>query len=150
VTSLVGRYAPAILVVSLVAAACGGTSGAEISDGTYRAFAVAEGEVPDAELSIDGQSLVLTGANGAIQMTLETDGESYAVCGTDRDDDVFAVGTAVTVGEVDYNRAGLFGDCGVTTPVRVTLVDLESYDEMLGVVPFARWVELCDVTDPDC
>jgi hypothetical protein len=136
--------------VSLVATACGGASGAEISDGTYRAFAVAEGEVPDAELSIDGQSLALMGANRTIEMTLEADGESYPVCGTDRDDDVFALGTAVTVGDVDYTRAGLFGDCGVTTPVRVTLVDLESYDETLGVVPFARWAEFCDVTDPDC
>jgi hypothetical protein len=42
------------------------------------------------------------------------------------------------------------GDCGQTTPKRVTLVDLDSYDEAGGPFKYTRWVEFCDTTDPDC
>jgi hypothetical protein len=144
------RIIPLVLVLSLVVSACGGTSAAEISDGSFRAFAVADGEVPDLSLSIDGDVLSFSSSGEDVEATLAADGDTYPVCGTDREDEVFEVGTTITVGDAEYTSPGLFGDCGVTTPVRVTLVDLDSFDDDLGVVPFARWVELCDTTDPDC
>jgi hypothetical protein len=143
--------APLAAVLVLLASACGGNSTAEIPDGSYRAFSVTEGEVPEISLSIDGDSLTFTAAGGEeVETTLAAQGDVHPVCGTDREDEVFAVGTSLSFVGAEYTRPGLFGDCGITAPVRVTLVDLDSYDDALGVVPFARWVELCATSDPDC
>ena len=42
------------------------------------------------------------------------------------------VGTPLTVGSVALSAPAIFGDCGQTTPKRLTLVDLDSYDELAG------------------
>ncbi len=55
----------------------------------------------------------------------------------------------LSVDGVVFTRPALVGDCGQTTPVRVTLVDLDATDTSLRF-PFTRWAEFCDLTDPDC
>lgn len=138
-----------LLSLALAVAACGGTS-AEITDGSYRTFAAADGAGPDLSLDVDGDALTFTGPGGTTEATLGESAGSYPVCGPDQDAPVLRVGTPVMVGDDEWADPGLFGDCGITSPVRVTLVDLDSLDDSLGVVPFARWVELCDLADPDC
>ncbi len=144
------RIIATVLSLVVLVVACGGGGAAEIADGSYRAFAVAEGEVPDLSLEIDGNALTFTGPGGITEASLGAIAGAYRVCGTETEDDVVEVDTAVTVDAVEWANPGIFGDCGITSPERVTLVDLDSHDEALGVVPFARWIELCDTTDPDC
>ena len=50
--------------------------------------------------------------------------------------------------DVRLEAPAVFGDCGVTTPVRVTIVDLDAPGE--GRPPYARWVEFCLAADSDC
>lgn len=138
-----------LLSLAFAVAACGGTS-AEITDGSYRAFAIADGAVPELSLDVDGDALTFTGPGGVTEAALGETAGPYPVCGPDRDEDVLRVGSPVMVGDVEWADPAMFGDCGITSPVRVTLVDLGSLDESLGVVPFGRWVELCDVDDSDC
>lgn len=144
------RIIATLMSLVVLVVACGGGGTAEIADGSYRAFAVAEGEVPDLTLEIDGDTLAVTGPGGITEARLGAIAGSYPVCGIEAEGDVVEVDTAVTVGAVEWANPGIFGDCGITSPERVTLVDLDSHDEALGVVPFARWVELCDTVDPDC
>jgi hypothetical protein len=35
-------------------------------------------------------------------------------------------------------------------PTRVTVIDLDSFDKAGGPFGFTRWVEFCNITDPDC
>lgn len=140
----------ALIALGLFVTSCGGGGAAEIATGSYRAFAVAEGAVPDLALAIDGAALTFTGAGDTTEATLGDPAGTYPVCGTDREDEVIGLDTPVTVGDAEYTNPGIFGDCGLTAPVRVTLVDLDSFEDGSGVVPFARWVELCDLSDPDC
>jgi hypothetical protein len=135
---------------SLLVAACGGGGTAEITDGSYRAFAIAEGAVPDLTPAIAGETLTFTAPGVTTEASLGDRAGSYPVCGTDRENDVISLDNSVVVGDVEYPNPGVFGDCGLTASVRVTLVDLDSFVDGSGVVPFARWVELCDVGDSDC
>lgn len=54
----------------------------------------------------------------------------------------------LSVGEVDLGSPAVYGDCGQTSPERVTLVDLESRADTLP--PFSSWVEFCLGSEPDC
>lgn len=131
--------AAAVASGALALAGCGGvdvssaSAPAGVSDGSYAYLASsAPGNAPAALLTIDGDTLTLTGEAGAVTTTT---GEPA---------------TPLTIGSVHLAAPALFGDCGQTTPKRVTLVDLDSYDEAGGPFGFTRWVELCDTSDADC
>ena len=57
-------------------------------------------------------------------------------------------GGPVALAGTTFARPALFGDCGMTRPVRVTVVDLDSTTPT-GTFGFTRWVEFCDTKDPD-
>ena len=141
----------------LALAGCGGsdssTSGgpAAISDGAYAYLASsAGGGAQAATLTIDGDSLSLTGDAAPVTATIGEPAAEAVLCPPSGKGQPSTLGTPLTVGSVALASPAIFGDCGQTTPKRVTLVDLDSYDEAAGPFKYTRWVEFCDTTDPDC
>ena len=137
-----------VTAAALALGACGSSSIA-VQDGEYRSLASSESSTPEATMVVDGSSLTLTVDGTATQATIGGSGSSYVVCPPDSSAEVRPLDTSMTVGAIAFARPGIFGDCGITTPVRVTIVDLDA-ETTTGGFPFARWLEMCDVTDPDC
>lgn len=142
------------LSAALIATACGGDDGGggpeAVSTGSYRAYASSSGgAVADASLEVDADRVVVSSGPGVTESALGSEQGSYLLCPPDGSGPVRPLSIGLTIGTVDLEEPAVFGDCGVTTPRRVTVVDLASLDEGLAF-PFTRWVEFCDVTHPDC
>jgi hypothetical protein len=151
------RFGAVLLGASVLAlAGCGGSddsSGgpAKVSDGAYTFLASsAAGGAPAASLTIAGDTLTLTGDGGPVTATIGEPAAEAVLCPPSGKGQPATLGTPLTVGSVAMAAPAVFGDCGQTTPQRVTLVDLDSYDEAGGPMKYTRWVEFCDTTDPDC
>ena len=149
----------AVLVASSVfgLAGCGGSDGsssggpATISDGAYAYLASSAGGSPlAATLTIAGDTLTLTGDAGPVTATIGEPAAEAVLCPPSGKGQPATVGTPLTVGAVALASPAIFGDCGQTTPKRLTLVDLDSYDEAGGPFKYTRWLEFCDTSDPDC
>ena len=128
-----------------------GRSPADISDGTYRLLATSAGQDadPTVQLQISGDVVVLTQGPDSVQGTLRQAGSAeYVLCPPDGTGSPRPLGSPVEVAGVRLASPALFGDCGQTTPVRVTLVDLSTTTDQ--AFPFQRWAEFCDTADPDC
>jgi hypothetical protein len=141
-------------VVLLLAAGCADdVSPAQVQDGSYRLFATSESTSVDAagasELLIDADTVSLTDGANTSTVVLGEPTDERVVCPPSGEGSPLSMDVPLSVDGVTFTRPALFGDCGQTTPVRVTLVDLESTDTSLRF-PFTRWAEFCDVTDPDC
>jgi hypothetical protein len=141
----------------LVLAGCaGGTGGdppgpAAITDGSYRLLATSAGQDPDAtvSLTITGDTLVLTQGSDTTEDSLGQPGDTeYVLCPPGGTGSPRPLSAPIDVDGVHLARPALFGDCGQTTPVRVTLVDLDATTDQ--AFPFATWAEFCDTGDPDC
>lgn len=152
-----GRVVGVGLGLVLTLSGCsGGSDGdgagpASLSDGAYRLLATSASQVPDptVQLQITGDTIVLTHGAGTVQGILGPAGpDEYVLCPPDGTGSPRPLGSPVEVGEVRLASPGLFGDCGQTTPVRVTLVDLSATTDQ--AFPFQSWAEFCDTTDPDC
>lgn len=152
------RFGAALVASSVFAlAGCGGSDGAssgapsEVSDGAYAYLASsAGGSAPAVSLTIAGDAITLTGDTGPVTATIGEPATEAVLCPPSGKGQPAKVGTALNVGSVALASPAIFGDCGQTTPMRVTLVDLDSYDEAGGPYKYTRWVEFCDTTDPDC
>ncbi len=146
------RLAVLVPVILLGLTACGGGGGpADLADGDYRAFAIAAGgSAPDASLAISGADVTVTAGDSVVSARIGSAAESYLVCPPNGEGKPVTLDQPVTIGADTFTRPALFGDCGETAPVRVTLVDLDSVTAGEGAPPFGRWIEFCDVTDPDC
>jgi hypothetical protein len=104
---------------------------------------------PTVQLQITGDTIVLTQGAGTVQGTLGPAGsEEYVLCPPDGTGSPRPLESPIEVDGVQMASPALFGDCGQTTPVRVTLVDLTATTDQ--VFPFQTWAEFCDTTDPDC
>jgi hypothetical protein len=142
--------------VLLLAGCSGGSDGdsqgpAAIADGSYQLLATSTSQEPDATVSlqITGDSVVLTQGSGTVEGNLGQPGTTeYVLCPPDGKGSPRPLGTPVDVGGVQLASPALFGDCGQTKPVRVTLVDLDATTE--DAFPFQNWAEFCDTKDPDC
>lgn len=151
---MIGRVWLVAAVVLLLAAGCADDSSpAQVQDGSYRLFATSESATIDATgapgLLIDADTVSLTDGADTSTVVLGEPTEQRVVCPPSGEGSPLSLDAALSVDGVTLTRPALFGDCGQTTPVRVTLVDLESTDTSLRF-PFTRWAEFCDVTDPDC
>ena len=152
------RFGAALVASSVLAlAGCGGSedssSGgpAEVPDGAYAYLASsAGGNAPATTLTIAGDTLTLTGDAGPVTATIGEPATEAVLCPPSGKGQPATLGTPVAVGSVALSSPAIFGDCGQTTPKRVTVVDLDSYDEAAGPFTYTRWVEFCDTTDPDC
>lgn len=149
--------AVSVLSSVLALAGCGGsqdaTSGgpAEVTDGAYVSLASsAGGGAEDVGLDIGGDSITLRQDSGTTTATIGEPAAEAILCPPSGKGRPRQIDTPLTVGSVALASPAIFGDCGQTAPRRVTLVDLDSYDESAGPAAFTRWVELCDTTDPDC
>ncbi len=142
--------------VLLLAGCSGGSDGdsqgpAAIVDGSYKLLATSTSQAPDATVSlqITGDSVVLTQGSGTVEGTLGQLGATeYVLCPPDGKGSPRPLGTPVEVDGVQLASPALFGDCGQTKPVRVTLVDLDATTD--APLPFQNWAEFCDTKDPDC
>lgn len=138
-----------IAAIALLAAACGGSSPSRPADGTYTGYAASDGSVPAGTLLVDGESYVLDIGGSSQEGRLTESDTQYVVCPPDGEATVEQMGAALTIGDLTFTTPAVFGDCGETAPVRVTIVDVATAD-MDMAFPFITWVELCDTTDPDC
>ncbi len=85
----------------------------------------------------------------SVQVTLgDPVSPQYVLCPPGGQGSPRPVDAAVQVDGLQMRQPALFGDCGQTSPSRVTLVDLASTTD--GAFPFAVWAEFCDSADPDC
>lgn len=151
---MTARAWPVAAIVLLLAAGCADdASPAPVQDGSYRLFATSESTTIDAAgapgLQIDAAAVRLTDGADTSTVTLGELTEQRVVCPPSGEGSPQSLDAPLRVDGVTFTRPALFGDCGQTTPVRVTLVDLGSTDSSLKF-PFTRWAEFCDVTDPDC
>jgi hypothetical protein len=146
-----------VLGCALLLGGCsGGSDGASqgpaaVADGSYRLLATSASQERDATVSlqISGDSVVLTQGSDAVDGTLGQPGSAeYVLCPPDGKGSPRPLGAPVEVRGVALASPALFGDCGQTKPVRVTLVDLDATTEQ--AFPFQNWVEFCDTKDPDC
>jgi hypothetical protein len=148
------RIAAALVVVGALLTGCGESSGpALVADGTYRLYAAASTPTADqrgaAMLQIAGDEVELTDREFTATRVFNGVADEVLVCPPSGRGSPQLLGAPLAVDGVQFIRPALFGDCGLTTPVRGTLVDLDSVDGTRQF-PFARWAEFCDVTDPDC
>jgi hypothetical protein len=142
--------------ILLLAGCSGGSDGdsqgpAAVADGAYQLLATSTSQAPDATVSlqITGDSVVLTQGSTTVEGTLGQPGATeYVLCPPDGKGSPRPLGTPIEVGGVQLTSPALFGDCGQTKPVRVTLVDLDATTE--AAFPFQNWAEFCDTKDPDC
>lgn len=126
---------------------------AAVADGTYRAMA-ASGELvaaPDVTLTVADAQFTFTTAGSADIVTTATPGaEQVVACPPDTTATPDLLGASLTLGNATLAQPAVFGDCGQTTPARITIVDLASAGPDSAPFPFTRWIEFCDTTDPDC
>ena len=142
--------------VLLLAGCSGGSDGdsqgpAAVADGSYQLLATSASQERDATVSVEitGDSVVLAQGSSTVEGTLgQPVATEYVLCPPDGKGSPRPLGTPVEVGGVQLASPALFGDCGQTKPVRVTLVDLDATTE--AAFPFQNWAEFCDTKDPDC
>ena len=137
--------------VALTLTAC--QSGpAAIASGDYRAYAASSevGSVPPVTLVIDGSTLTFGENDVLTTAELGESTDEYLVCPPSGKGSPVLLSPALSLGPTAFESPAIVGDCGATAPARVTVVDLASVSEEEGPLPFTRWVEFCDTTDPDC
>ncbi len=135
-------------MLTLGVTACGTSSPAAIEDGSYVAYGSSDDAVPEASMEIAGDSVTITEA-GMQQSLTKTKGiVEYTVCGTDGVGAPSPLEPGFTVGLLAFTNPAIYGDCGVTAPKRVTIIDLDSVEPDGST--FSRWLEFCDISDADC
>lgn len=151
---LVGGISPIVLLAGMLSG-CSGDSTAggpePVADGSYRLLATSSTQEPqtDATLQVDGAQVVITQGSESVQGRLGDPVRSqHILCPPDGQGSPRSLAAAVQVDGLQMRQPALFGDCGQTSPSRVTLVDLASTTD--EAFPFATWAEFCDSTDPDC
>jgi hypothetical protein len=147
-----GRLSALGLPVAAVLLAGCQSGPASVADGSYTSYAVGSGvgELPSTGLVIRGDTVTLTGPGLEASARVGAGSGEYILCPPDGKGTPLPVGQAITIGTLTLTRPAIFGDCGQTRPLRVTLVDLASADGQGGPFPFTRWVEFCDTSDADC
>ena len=145
-------WTPALMAVVVLAVAACQSGPADVASGDYRAFAASSeiGAVPPVTLTVDGTALTFGELDMLNARELGQGGEEVVVCPPDVRGVPASLGEPFSLGSTTFEDPAIVGDCGVTSPRRVTVVDLASADGSVAPFPFTRWVEFCDTTDPDC
>jgi hypothetical protein len=121
-----------------------------VADGSYVFLASSAGGTGSAALEVSGTQLTLAQDGASTNNTIGAAASEAVLCPPSGKGQPLQLEAALTVGELALAAPAIFGDCGEVTPKRVTVVDLDSYDEGAGPFKYTRWVEFCDTTDPDC
>lgn len=137
---------------ALLLSAC--SSGpAAVADGAYRAMAASSeiGAPPDTQLKVADKQFTFTTSDGAdIVASITAGTEQFVVCPPDTRGTPDLLGSSLVLGNATLEQPAVLGDCGQTTPARITIVDLASAGTDTAPFPFTRWIEFCDTADPDC
>lgn len=138
--------------LSLVLLAGCASAPADVASGDYRAYAASAeiGQVPPVTLVIDGSTLTFGEADVLTSVQSSPGTAEVVVCPPDRTGIPALLGPTLSIGPANFAEPALVGDCGDTSPARVTVVDLTSADGTVAPFPFTRWVEFCATADPDC
>ena len=140
-----------VALAALILAGCQQSKPEAVDSGEYRFLASSSGsDLPNSVLAVAESSVTLTQGTEVTRAAMGQPGESYIVCPPSLEAAPIPLMGSLTVGDMQLASPALFGDCGDVRPVRVTLIDLDSYDEGAGGLPFTRWAEFCGITDPDC
>jgi hypothetical protein len=141
-----------IIAGALIMAGCSSSSPEAISDGEYQTYATSDStsDPSPVNLTISGDDATFSIDGETLSVTIGAAGGEYVVCPPDTKGAVRSLGAALTLGSLTLTQPAMFGDCGVTSPNRVTIVDLDSVSADAGPFPFGRWIEMCNVTDSDC
>lgn len=141
--------AAAVLALALTAAGCGTQGPAPARDGTYRLLATSTGDPPDGSAAViaDGTLTLVTSAGTTIA-TLGEKAPRAVLCPDERTGQPVRLAARLAVAGVEFTSPAVFGDCGVTSPSRITVVDLDAPADSLPA--FRRWAEFCLTADPDC
>ncbi len=145
------RFTIALAMTTMLIAGCSSSPDA-VTDGEYRIHASSDSAttLPTSTLTIAGNTATFTIDGTPTEATIGDTGAEYVVCPPDTKGTVRPLDRSITFGSLTLVRPALFGDCGVTSPARVTVVDLDGAEPSSGPFPFVRWVEMCDTADPDC
>ncbi len=145
------RWALAVLAaIAPGLAGCSADGPDDVQDGRYVLYASSAGSADGetAELTIDGDAVRVTTSSGTTEATLGEPTDPAELCPGGGRGRPIRLEAEITAGAVTLGGAAIYGDCGATSPVRVTVVDLGSRSDELP--PFSRWVEFCLASDPDC
>lgn len=139
----------ALLALLLVGCQSGPQS---VPDGTYRLLSDASTTGPGAgdSLEISSNAVTLTSGGATTSAELGAATDQYTFCPPSGKGTARSLGSRLTINGTDYATPAIFGDCGQAKPARVTIVDLDSYNDDATPLPFSSWAEFCDVSDPDC
>lgn len=142
----------AVLLVGVVLLSACQSGPAEVASGDYRAFAASPevGSVPPVTLTVDGNTLTFGEGDVLVSVESAPGDREYVVCPPDGTGVPAPLGEPISLGPVAFEAPAVVGDCGQTSPTRVTIVDLASADDAVAPFPFTRWVEFCDTSDADC
>jgi hypothetical protein len=145
------RIGCAVAVIPFVLSGCS-TGPADIADGEYRAIAVSQeiSTVPRADVAVESGALTFTTPAGSTTVTQTPGKQEFVVCPPSTRGTPALIGSELDVDGTTFRMPAVIGDCGQTTPERITLVDLASIGDDSAPFPFTRWIEFCDTSDPDC
>ena len=140
----------AAVVAGLLLCGCGAARPAPIVDGSYRFLASSSGARPSGFTAVwvAGDTLVLTTSSGTTSTSLGEETDEAPLCPGGGAGRPVRLDGGFSIAGLVLTTPALHGDCGETTPRRITFVDLDSRSE--GLPPFTRWVEFCLGSDPDC
>ena len=136
---------------AVLLAGCQQSGPEDVNAGEYLFYASSSGSgLPDGALTVEDSSILLTQGTELTNVAMGQSRESYVLCPPSGEAEPTPLVGTLTIGDMGLTSPALFGDCGEVRPIRVTIVDLDSFDEAAGGLPFTRWAEFCEATDPDC
>ncbi len=153
--SLAARTGTAAAAIALpfTLAACSDSGPAPLADGTYRLYATSESGTVEgivgSELVIASDTATFTSEDDETSLAIGESADTYVLCPPSQEGSPALLDGPATIGGIDMTEPAIYGDCGETSPARVTVVDLADVDDSQQFV-FTRWAEFCDVTDSDC
>ncbi len=120
--------------------------------GSYRLLADATTTSPGspAELTVTANAVTLAADGTTASADLGAATSSYTLCPPSGTGTARQLSASLTINGTYYTHPAIYGDCGQTKPVRVTIIDLDSYNNDTTKLPFDRWAEFCNTADPDC
>ena len=136
------------LTGALLLAGCGADGPTDPEDGDYRFLAASTPEVPYATVTVADGGLVLSTDGGDTRSAIGEPAEESELCPGGGTGSPLRLEGPIDLGTLRLASPAVYGDCGDTTPVRITVVDLDSAGD--GRPPYTRWVEFCLGSDPDC
>ena len=121
------RIGCAVAVIPFALSGCS-KGPADIADGEYKAFAVSPeiSTVPRVDVAVESGALTFTTAAGSTTVAQTPGEQEFVVCPPSTRGTPALLGSELSVDGTTFQVPAVIGDCGQTTPERITLVDLAS------------------------